>query len=97
MDPEDIRLVEEAWAEARAAVYSGEWDMVVLDEINYAISYKMLDAAVVAEALRGAGDGARDFDRAQRAPAAGGAGRHGDGDARGEARLSERDIGAAWD
>ncbi|MDE3148148.1 MAG: cob(I)yrinic acid a,c-diamide adenosyltransferase [Acidobacteriota bacterium] len=52
-DPEDIRLVEEAWAEARAAIYSGEWDMVILDEINYAISYKMLDPAVVAEALRG--------------------------------------------
>ena len=52
-DPEDVRLVEEAWAEAREAIYSGEWDMVVLDEINYAISYKMLDAAVVAEALRG--------------------------------------------
>ena len=46
-DPEDIRL-----AEARAAIDSGEWDMVVLDEINYAISYGMLDAAVVAEALR---------------------------------------------
>ena len=53
MDPEDIRLVEEAWAEARAAVYSGEWDMVVLDEINYANSYKMQDAEVVAEAQRG--------------------------------------------
>jgi cob(I)alamin adenosyltransferase len=52
-DPEDIRLVEEAWAEARAAILSGAWDMVVLDEINYAISYKMLDAAVVAEALKG--------------------------------------------
>jgi cob(I)alamin adenosyltransferase len=52
-DPEDIRLVEAAWAEAREAIYSGEWDMVILDEINYAISYKMLDAAVVAEALRG--------------------------------------------
>ncbi len=52
-DPEDIRLVEEAWAEARAAIYSGDWDMVILDEINYAISYKMLDPAVVAEALRG--------------------------------------------
>ncbi len=52
-DPEDIRLVEEAWAEARAAIYSGEWDMVILDEINYAISYKMLDPAIVAEALRG--------------------------------------------
>ena len=52
-DPEDVRLVEAAWAEAREAIYSGEWDMVVLDEINYAISYKMLDAEVVAEALKG--------------------------------------------
>jgi len=52
-DAEDIRLVEAAWAEAREAIYSGEWDMVVLDEINYAIGYGMLDAAVVAEALRG--------------------------------------------
>jgi cob(I)alamin adenosyltransferase len=51
-DPEDVRLVEAAWTEAREAIYSGEWDMVVLDEINYAISYKMLDAATVAEALR---------------------------------------------
>jgi cob(I)alamin adenosyltransferase len=52
-DPEDVRLVEEAWAEAREAIYSGEWDMVVLDEINYAIGYGMLDPAVVAEALKG--------------------------------------------
>jgi len=52
-DPEDVRMVEAAWGEARDAIYSGEWDMVVLDEINYAINYKMLDAAVVAEALRG--------------------------------------------
>jgi cob(I)alamin adenosyltransferase len=52
-DPEDIRLVQAAWAEAREAIYSGEWDLVVLDEINYAISYKMLDAAAVAEALKG--------------------------------------------
>jgi cob(I)alamin adenosyltransferase len=52
-DPEDHRLVEQAWTEAREAIYSGEWDMVVLDEINYAIGYGMLDAAVVAEALRG--------------------------------------------
>jgi cob(I)alamin adenosyltransferase len=51
-DPEDIRLVEVAWAEARLAIYSGLWDMVILDEINYAISYGMLDPAVVAEALR---------------------------------------------
>ena len=38
-DPEDIRLVEAAWAEAREAIYSGDWDMVILDEINYAIGY----------------------------------------------------------
>jgi cob(I)alamin adenosyltransferase len=51
-DPEDIRLVEEAWAEARAAILSGEWDLVVLDEINYAISYGMLDPAQVVATLR---------------------------------------------
>ena len=52
-DAEDVRRVEAAWAEAREAIYSGDWDMVVLDEINYAISYGMLDPAMVAEALRG--------------------------------------------
>ena len=52
-DPEDVRLVEEAWAEAQEAISSGAWDMVVLDEINYAISYKMLDPEAVAETLRG--------------------------------------------
>jgi cob(I)alamin adenosyltransferase len=52
-DPEDIRMVEAAWAEAREAIYSGEWDLVILDEINYAIGYGMLDPAVVADTLRG--------------------------------------------
>ena len=51
-DPEDVRLVEQAWAEARQAIDSGEWDLVILDEINYAIGYKMLDVELVAEALR---------------------------------------------
>ena len=51
-DPEDIRMVEDAWAEAAAAILSADWDLVVLDEINYAIGYKMLDPAVVAEVLR---------------------------------------------
>jgi cob(I)alamin adenosyltransferase len=51
-DPEDIRMVEAAWDEARAAILSGEWDMVVLDEINYAIGYGMLDPAKVAETLK---------------------------------------------
>jgi cob(I)alamin adenosyltransferase len=51
-DPEDIRMVEAAWAESAAAILSGDWDLVVLDEINYAIGYKMLDPASVAEVLR---------------------------------------------
>ncbi len=51
-DPEDIRMVEAAWEEARQAIYSGEWDLVILDEINYAIGYKMLDPEIVADALR---------------------------------------------
>jgi cob(I)alamin adenosyltransferase len=51
-DPEDIRMVEEAWQEARQAILSGEWDMVVLDEINYAISYGMLNPARVVETLQ---------------------------------------------
>jgi cob(I)alamin adenosyltransferase len=51
-DPEDVRMVEEAWDEAAKAILSSEWDLVVLDEINYAISYKMLDPEKVAELLR---------------------------------------------
>jgi cob(I)alamin adenosyltransferase len=51
-DPEDIRMVEAAWDEARQAILSGEWDMVVLDEINYAIGYGMLDPGKVVETLQ---------------------------------------------
>lgn len=51
-DPEDVKLVEAAWDEARAAILSGEWDMVILDEINYAIGYGMLDPAKVVEVLK---------------------------------------------
>ena len=51
-DPEDVRMVEQAWAEAQEAIVSGKWDLVILDEINYAISYKMLDPAQVVETLK---------------------------------------------
>jgi len=51
-DPEDLAMVAAAWQESADAINSGEWDLVVLDEVNYAISYKMLDAEVVAETLR---------------------------------------------
>ena len=51
-DPEDVRLVEAAWAEAEQAIRSGEWDLVILDEINYAISYGMLDPTKVTAVLQ---------------------------------------------
>lgn len=51
-DPEDLRMVEEAWDESAAAILSGEWDLVVLDEINYAIGYKMLSPEAVADVLK---------------------------------------------
>ena len=51
-DPEDIKMVEECWKEAEEAILGWQWDLVVLDEINYAIGYKMLDPEKVAEVLR---------------------------------------------
>jgi cob(I)alamin adenosyltransferase len=51
-DPEDVKMVEQAWSEAEQAIMSGQWDLVILDEINYAISYDMLDPAKVVAALK---------------------------------------------
>jgi len=41
-DPEDVRLTGEAWKAAVEAMHSGKYDMVILDEINYAVHYGML-------------------------------------------------------
>jgi len=51
-DPEDVKMVESAWNESRQAILSGQWDLVILDEINYAIGYGMLDPAKVVDALK---------------------------------------------
>ena len=51
-DPEDVRLVQEAWQFSRDNILSGRYDVVILDEINYAISYKMLEAHAVVETLQ---------------------------------------------
>ena len=50
-DPEDVRLVREAWEYGKQQMLAGAYDVVIFDEINYAISYKMLDAEEVAAAL----------------------------------------------
>ncbi len=51
-EPEDLQMVQNAWAEAEAAILGGDWDLIVLDEINYAIGYKMLAPEHVAGVLR---------------------------------------------
>ncbi len=51
-DPQDIKLAEECWQTGRDAIYSEKYDLVILDEINYVISYKMLEAEMIVEALR---------------------------------------------
>ncbi len=42
LDPEDIRLAEEAWKAAVEAMHSGKYDILILDEINNAIDYGMI-------------------------------------------------------
>jgi len=49
---EDIRLAEEAWEFARQNILGGQYDLVILDEINYVISYRMLDPGAVVETLK---------------------------------------------
>ena len=50
-DPEDLKMVHDAWQESKEAIQSGDWDLIILDEINYAIGYGMLDPAEVVKTL----------------------------------------------
>jgi len=50
-DPEDLKMVQDAWEESKAAILSGDYDLVILDEINYAIGYGMLDPEAVKQTL----------------------------------------------
>ena len=52
IDPEDKRAADEAWAFAREKIFSGEYDMIILDEINYAISYGLLAVGPVLDTLK---------------------------------------------
>jgi len=50
-DAQDVELVRQCWEFGKQKMMSGEYELVVFDEINYAINYGMLPAAEVAEAL----------------------------------------------
>ncbi len=50
-DPQDVEMVRACWEAGKEKMMSGEFELVVFDEINYAIHYGMLPADEVAEAL----------------------------------------------
>jgi cob(I)alamin adenosyltransferase len=51
-DPEEKRQAELALAKAREVVMSGEYDLVVLDEINVALSYGLIDVDAVVDLVK---------------------------------------------
>jgi cob(I)alamin adenosyltransferase len=48
----DKAMVREAWQAAKEKILSGNYDVVILDEINYALSYGFLPVADIVEFLR---------------------------------------------
>ena len=49
---EDLDLVQEAWDLAREIIASGDWDLVVLDEINLALAYGLIPLEEALQVLR---------------------------------------------
>ncbi len=50
-DHSDVRMTLEAWKTCRESLFSGNYDMVILDEINNAIGYGLLPIEEVLRAL----------------------------------------------
>ena len=51
--PEDVEAARKAWQYGREQMFSRQYQLVIFDEVNYAIHYGMLDVAEVKEALAG--------------------------------------------
>ena len=49
---EDVKAVREALNHAREIIMSGEYDVVILDEINVAIDFKLIDVQDVLELIK---------------------------------------------
>ncbi len=52
LDPEDIRIANETLALARSALKSGEYDLVILDEINGAVWFGLIDVEQVLQLVK---------------------------------------------
>lgn len=53
---EDIIMAEEGYAKAKEAILSRKYDIVILDEINVAMDYHLLDITEVADLLKNCPD-----------------------------------------
>ncbi|GAB4266257.1 MAG: cob(I)yrinic acid a,c-diamide adenosyltransferase [Deferrisomatales bacterium] len=51
-EPEDVALARECFQAAREKVLSGRYDLVILDEVNYAVDYGLLPVEDVLELIR---------------------------------------------
>jgi cob(I)alamin adenosyltransferase len=51
-DPKDVECAERAWEVCKEVLFSGEYGMVILDEINVAISYGLLPVDDVVAVLQ---------------------------------------------
>ncbi len=51
-DPEDLARIKEAWDLARQVITAGEHDLVILDEINLALTFNLIPLEEALEALR---------------------------------------------
>jgi len=50
-DPADVETALNGWETCKEALFSGNYDMVILDEINNALSYGLLPVEEVVDAL----------------------------------------------
>ena len=41
-EEEHLKAAEAAWEEAEREIFGGSWDMVILDEINYAVKFGLI-------------------------------------------------------
>jgi cob(I)alamin adenosyltransferase len=49
---EDVRLAREGWKEIQAVLTSGEFDLLILDEIGIALHYQLISLEEVTELIR---------------------------------------------
>jgi cob(I)alamin adenosyltransferase len=49
---EDVKLAQSGWEKAKEAIFSGEYDLIVLDELSYVLSYEFLAVEDVVQVLK---------------------------------------------